>query len=76
MKRPKVDEENDEEKYSAKIDRVGRSIKMLKEEIAGKVTVPESVISSCQIDKYGTGLLFSLKRILDVLNQRNNLMYG
>ena len=41
----------------------GRSLKQL----AGKAMVPDSVISSCQIDKYGTGFLFSLERILDVL---------
>ena len=28
---------------------------------AGKATVPDNVISHCQIDKYGTSLLFSLK---------------
>ena len=37
------------------------------QQLAGKTTTPDSVISSCQINKYGTGLLFSLKKILDVL---------
>ena len=42
-------------------------IRKKSQQLAGKATVPDSVISSCQIDKYGTGLLFSLKRIFDVL---------
>ena len=46
------------------------------QQLASKATVPDSVISSCQIDKYGTGLLLSLKIILDVLSQQNNLIYG
>ena len=41
----------------------------LSPEAAGKATAPDSVISRCQIEKYGTGLLLSLKRIPDVLGQ-------
>ena len=33
--------------------------------LAGEATVPDSVISRCQIDKHGTNL-FCLKRILNV----------
>ena len=35
--------------------------------LAGEATLLDSVISSCQLDKYGTGLLFCLKRILNAL---------
>ena len=41
----------------------------------GETTVPDSVISSCQIDKHGTSL-FGLKRILNVLHEQNDLIYG
>ena len=33
-------------------------------------------MSSCQIDKHGTGILFCLKRIFNVLRKQNNLIYG
>ena len=38
--------------------------------------MPDSVISSCQIDKHGTSLLFCLKRFLNVLCEQNNLICG
>ena len=38
--------------------------------------MPDSVISSCQIDKHDTGLLFCLQKILNVLRKQNYLMYG
>ena len=38
--------------------------------------MPGSVISSCQIDKHGTGLLFCIKRTLKVLRKQNDLIYG
>ena len=38
--------------------------------------MPDSVMSSCQIDKHGTGLLFCLKRILNVLRKQNDLVHG
>ena len=44
-------------------------------QLAGEATVPGSVISSCQIDKHGTSLLFCLKRILNVLRKQNDLIY-
>ena len=46
------------------------------QQLAGETTVPDSVISSCQIDKHGTGLLFWLKRILNALRKQNDLIYG
>ena len=38
--------------------------------------MPGSVISSCQIDKHHTCLLFYLRRILNVLREQNDLIYG
>ena len=38
--------------------------------------MPESVVSSCQIDKHGISLLFCLKRILNVLRKQSDLIYG
>ena len=46
------------------------------QQLAGEATVPDSVISSCQIDKQGTSLLFCLKRIFNVLPKQNDLIYG
>ena len=43
---------------------------------AGEATVTDSVKSSCQIDKHGAGLLFCLKRILDVLRKLNDLVHS
>ena len=36
-------------------------VRMKSQQLAGEATVPDSVISSCQIDKHGTGLLFASK---------------
>ena len=44
------------------------------QQLAGEATVPDSVMSSCQIDKHGTGLLFCLKRILNVLRKQNDFL--
>ena len=38
--------------------------------------MPHCVISACEIEKHGTGLLFCLKRILNVLRKQNDLIYG
>ena len=46
------------------------------QQLAGKATVPDSAISSCQIEKYGTDLLLSFERIFDVLGQQNDFIYG
>ena len=46
------------------------------QQLAGEATVPRSVISSCQIDKHGTGLLFCRKEILNALRKENDLIYG
>ena len=37
------------------------------QQLAREATVPDNVISSCQIYKHGTGLLFCHETILDVL---------
>ena len=42
-------------------------VRQKSQQLAGETTVLGSVISSCQIDKHDTGLLFCLKRILIVL---------
>ena len=46
------------------------------QQFAGEATVPDSVIGSCQIYKYGTGLLFFLERVFDALRQQGDLIYG
>ena len=46
------------------------------QQLAGEATVSDNVIGSCQIDKHGTGLLFCLKRILNVFRKQNDLIYG
>ena len=46
------------------------------QQFSGEATVPSSVISSCQMDKHCTCLLFCFKRILNVLRKQNNLIYG
>ena len=48
-------------------------VRQKSQQLAGEATVPDSVISSCQIDKHGTGLLFCLKRILNGLPKQNDL---
>ena len=39
------------------------------QQLVGKATMADSVINSCQIDKYNVGHFLSLERILDVLGQ-------
>ena len=51
-------------------------VRQKSQQFAGEAMVPDSVISSCQIDKHANGLLFLLKRILNVLCQQNELIYG
>ena len=51
-------------------------VRQKSQQLAGEATVPYSIISSCQIDKRGTSLLFCLKRILNVLRKQNDLIYG
>ena len=38
--------------------------------------MPDSIISRCQVDKHGTGLLLSLKKVLDILRKQNGLVLG
>ena len=45
------------------------------QQLARDATVPDSVISSCQIDKHDASLLFCLKKILNVLRKQNDLIY-
>ena len=42
------------------------------QQLAGKATMPDSVLNRYQIDKYNTGLLLSLERIVNALGQQNN----
>ena len=46
------------------------------QQLTGEAAVPDSVVCSCQIYKHGTGLLFSLETILDVLRQQDGLTHG
>ena len=46
------------------------------QQLAGKTTVPDRVICRCQIDKYGTGLFLSVRRIFYVLCQQNDLIHS
>ena len=48
-------------------------IRQKSKQLAGKAAMPDNVISSCQVDKHGTGLFLSLKRVLDILRGRNGL---
>ena len=50
-------------------------VRQKSQQLVGEATVPDSVISSCQIDKHGTSL-FCLKKILNVLRKQNDLIYG
>ena len=45
------------------------------QQLAEEATAPDSVISSCQIDKHSTGFL-CLKKMLNVLRKQNDLIYG
>ena len=51
-------------------------IRKKSQQLAGEATVPDSVISSCQINNHDTSLLFCLKKILNVLRKQNDLLYG
>ena len=44
-------------------------------QLASETTMPDSIVSSYQIDKHGISLL-GLKRILDVLSKQNSLIHG
>ena len=48
-------------------------IRKKSQQLAGEATVPDSIITSCQIDK--RSLLFCLIRILNVLRKQNELIY-
>ena len=41
-------------------------IRQKSQQLAGETAVPHSDTSRCQVDKHGTGLLLSLKRVLDI----------
>ena len=43
-------------------------IRYKSQQLAGKATVPDNVISSSQIYKHGTGLLLCLEGVLDILS--------
>jgi len=38
--------------------------------------VPYSAVGCCEVDKHSSGLLFSLKAILNVLRQQGDLVYS
>ena len=46
------------------------------QQFAGEAAVPDSVIGCCLVDKHGTNLLLSLKRVLIVLREQNALVRG
>ena len=46
------------------------------QQLAGEKAVLNSVISRCQVDKHDTGFLVSLKRVLDILREPNDLVHG
>ena len=46
------------------------------QQLSGEAAVPDSVIFCCQIYEHGTGLLFCLKAVLNVLSEQNNLIYS
>ena len=52
------------------------SVRQRLHQLAGKATVPYSVIDCCEVDKHSSGLLFSRKTILDVLCQQGGLICG
>ena len=51
-------------------------VRQKSQQLAGEATVPDSVISNCQIYKHGTRLLFCLKRTLNVLRKQNDLIHA
>ena len=52
------------------------SVRQKFQQLADEATVPDSIISSCQIDKHGTSLLLCLKRFLTVFQKQNDLVHG
>ena len=44
-------------------------------QLAGKAVVQDNVITLCQVDTHGTGLLLSLKRVFDILQEHNDLVH-
>ena len=51
-------------------------VRQKSQQLAGEDMVPDSVASSCQINKHGISLLFCSKRILNVLCEQNDLICG
>ena len=45
------------------------------QQLAGEVTLPDSVIGSCQVDKDSTGLLFRFECILNALREQSDLIH-
>ena len=52
------------------------SITQQLQQLAGDAAVPYNVVGCCDVDKHGSGLLFSPKAILNVLCQAGDLLYG
>ena len=48
----------------------------MSQQLADETMVPDRVISRCQIDKHGTGFLFCLERISNVMRKQNDLAHG
>ena len=46
------------------------------EQLAGEAAVPYGIVGGCEIKEHSTGLLFSLKAVLDVLGHKSDLIYG
>ena len=45
-------------------------------QLAGEATMPNGIVSGCEVKKHSTGLIFSLKIILDVLGQQSDLIHS
>ena len=46
------------------------------QQLAGETAMPSSVTGRCQVDKHGTGLLLTLKRVFAILREQNSLVVG
>ena len=46
------------------------------QQLAGEAVVADSVKSFCQVDKHGTVLFLSLKKVLNILREQNGLVNG
>ena len=57
-------------------DHLGHVLIQKSQQLAGEATVPDSIISRCQVDKHGTGIFLSLKRALSILHELNNLVHS